>query len=374
MSTLNCTSASMANSDEMSRLNSAPALVGIEHAGNALPVTQGVGRTRSAPEVGETVSSGNASSAHLPKLLDVAHALTVMMDGIRALQERMVSIAGALGNAADVSGARGFLTDFARDASQMHARLAGIAVQPAHVEQVAPVVADNMPVAIPTAAIVTDVPAPTVAPITAAPAAARVVASTPPVVAAVATTPQPVIVDTIDAVPAHILPPAATLANPSPVALAAATTRMTPPAGTASGSTAHTVTHAMAAPRATLSNITLPAMPTFTLQTDPVPWLTGLRARLQLYNYEDATCLNVAISLLTPEVPNVWAHAFPAGTHCTFDDFCEWLQSNFGKHAADDDIIRKLQTLRQHGRIAAYCAEFLAYGTSCRASLMNHSR
>ena len=88
--------------------------------------------------------------------------------------------------------------------------------------------------------------------------------------------------------------------------------------------------------------------------------MTGLRARLHLYNYEDATCLNVAISLLTPEVQNVWAHAFPAGTHSTFDDFCEWLQSNFGKHTADDDIIRKLQTLRQHGRIAAYCAEFLA--------------
>ena len=135
-------------------------------------------------------------------------------------------------------------------------------------------------------------------------------------------------------VPAHALAPAATHVTPSPVALAVAART------TASGSTAHTVMHTVAAPRAKLSNITLPAMPTFTLQTDPVPWLTGLRARLQLYNHEDTTCLNVAISLLTPEVLNDWAHAFPAVTHSMFDDFCEWLQSNFGKHSADDDIIR----------------------------------
>ena len=112
--------------------------------------------------------------------------------------------------------------------------------------------------------------------------------------------------------------------------------------------------------QSSLSNISLPAMPTFALHADPVPWLTGLRARLNLYNFTDAARVNVAVSLLMPEVQNVWAHAFPAGMQCTFDDFCEWLASNFGKHDADDEIIRKLQSLRQRGKIAAYCAEFLA--------------
>ena len=70
--------------------------------------------------------------------------------------------------------------------------------------------------------------------------------------------------------------------------------------------------------------------------------------------------MNIAVSLLTSEVQNVWAHTFPAGITCTFDDFCKWLTSNFGKHDADYDIIRKLQTFRQHGKITAYCAEFLA--------------
>ena len=160
--------------------------------------------------------------------------------------------------------------------------------------------------------------------------------------ATVAVTPQPAIVAAMDTVPVHAFPPAPMHANPSPVALVG-TARSATPTGIASGSTTHTVTHAMADTRATLSNITLPAMPTFTLQTDPVPWLTGLRARLHLHSYEDATCLNVAISLLTPEVQNVWAHAFPAGTHR--DDFYDWLQPHVGKHTADDDIIRKLQTL-----------------------------
>ena len=43
-------------------------------------------------------------------------------------QERMISMAGALGNAADVSGARGFLNDFAVDAGRIHRRLAHITV------------------------------------------------------------------------------------------------------------------------------------------------------------------------------------------------------------------------------------------------------
>ena len=52
-------------------------------------------------------------------------------------------------------------------------------------------------------------------------------------------------------------------------------------------------------------------------------------------------------------------HAFPR-MDCTFEQFCEWLASHFGKHDAEDDIIRKLQSLRQRGKITAYCAEFLA--------------
>ena len=98
-------------------------------------------------------------------------------------------------------------------------------------------------------------------------------------------------------------------------------------------------------------------MLTFALHADPMPWLTYLRARLNLYNFTDAARVNNAVSLLTPEVQNVWAHAFPAGMQCMLDDFCEWLAWNSGKDDVDDEIVRKLLSLRQRGKIATYCAE-----------------
>ncbi len=82
----------------------------------------------------------------------------------------------------------------------------------------------------------------------------------------------------------------------------------------------------------------------FALHADPEPWLTGLRTRSNLYYLTDAARMNVAVSLLPPEVRNVWAHAFPAGMQCTFAEFCEWLASNFSNHDADADIIRTLQS------------------------------
>ena len=230
--------------------------------------------------------------------------------------------------------------------------VAAAPVAPAVATPASPIV---VPAVVTTAAppVVTAVAAPLSVPIT-----PHVPIMATPVVAAPAD--DPVVVHGIDAVPAQVQPPivvpvaAATSPhrNPSPVALSGTATH----ADARADSTAHTG-HAL---QSSLSNITLPAMPVFALHADPVPWLTGLRARLNLYNFTDAARVNVAVSLLTPEVQNVWAHAFPAGIACTFDDFCEWLASNFGKHDADDDIIRKLQTLRQRGKIAAYCAEFLA--------------
>ena len=116
-------------------------------AGNNMPIEDATGAVgnmnvnvagNALPDENERVAStGNASSGKLPQLLTPAQALAVMMDGMRALQDRMLSIAGALGNAADVSGARGFLQDFAQDASRMHARLAGIQVLDAVVAPVA---------------------------------------------------------------------------------------------------------------------------------------------------------------------------------------------------------------------------------------------
>ena len=67
--------------------------------------------------------------------------------------------------------------------------------------------------------------APVVAPVPAVLGDARVVASTP-TATGFAVAPQPAIAAAIDAVPAHVLPPAATHANPSPVALAATTPHM----------------------------------------------------------------------------------------------------------------------------------------------------
>ena len=140
-----------------------PALYVTKNAGESLNVMQGVARTRSAYEVGEIMHTGNEPSVHLPQLLDVAHGVVVMMFSIHVLKERMVPIAGALSNTADVSGARNFLTDFARDVGRMYACLACTAVQPAPVEQVVPVATDNMLAVVYTTEVATDIPAPTVA-------------------------------------------------------------------------------------------------------------------------------------------------------------------------------------------------------------------
>ena len=59
----------------------------------------------------------------------------------------MVSITSAIGNSADVCGARAFLHDFANDAGRMHARLARMIVHDAPVAPIAPVVAENASVA-----------------------------------------------------------------------------------------------------------------------------------------------------------------------------------------------------------------------------------
>ena len=93
------------------------------------------------------------------------------METITELQERMISMVGALGNAADVSGARGFLRDFATDAGRIHRRIARITTQvgtDAHeVNEPVPatdpvavrapvspaVVADNVPIAPPAATV-----------------------------------------------------------------------------------------------------------------------------------------------------------------------------------------------------------------------------
>ena len=172
---------------------------------------------------------------------------------------------------------------------------------------------------------------------------------TPPVAAALVIATVPAQVLPLAAIPTTVTTPGNV--NPSLVALA----RTVTPRMDRTESTAF----AGPAQQSLLSNISLPGMPTFALHADPVPWLTGLRARLNLYNFTDAARVNVAVSLLTLEVQNVWAHAFLAGMQCTFDEFCEWLASNLGKHDADDEIIRKLQSLRQRGKIAAYCKEFL---------------
>ena len=70
----------------------------------------------------------------------------------------MLSIASAVGNIANVSGARAFLRIFAADAGRMQGRLVGIAMQEAPVAPVAPVVADNAPVAPVAPVVVDDVP------------------------------------------------------------------------------------------------------------------------------------------------------------------------------------------------------------------------
>ena len=345
---------------------------------NVANATQGLMSQGVVPTVGVVgVNVSNASPAQ-PELLTAAQALAFMMDSMRQLQERMLSMASAIGNAADVSGARGFLRDFASDAGRMQARLAGINVQEEAVEQVAPVVAENLP-------RVTVVPTP-VAPVSAAPvptvADPVAISDVAPPVEVVVPTVAPVdpVMAATSAAPVTIAPHVPTVGVPAavptvttqvhPAAAMTVAATMLPhgnPSPVALGRTAtHTVADTVStmqicqAPQSSLSNITLPAMPTFALHADPVPWLTGLRARLNLYNLTDAARVNVAVSLLTPEVQNVWAHAFPAGIACTFDEFCEWLASNFGKHDADDEIIRKLQSLRQRGKIAAYCAEFLA--------------
>ena len=203
----------------------------------------------------------------MPEFINVAQALTVMMSTMTEWQERMISMAGALSNAAEVSGARGFFHYFAVDASRMHRRFARITVQegvdahdvdepiPATVPAVvhvpvAPAVAANVPVpVVPVPAYVTT-PVPVVPPATAVlvpaaltPRAIPIIASAP-TVAAVTPVATPVVAVAVDVVPAHVLPPAATHMNPSPVALAD-TTRTVMSAGTASGSTAHKVTHAM---------------------------------------------------------------------------------------------------------------------------------
>ena len=351
----------MASGENMSRANSA---TGVNDNVNITGTAANV--VNVAPAVQDNVvSTGNESSAPLPTLVSPAQAMVVMMEHMRQLQARMVSIASAIGNSADVSGARAFLRDFANDAGRMQARLAGMIVHDVTATPVAPVVADNTPVAPVAHVVADDAPAPSPVPVAAvsAPIEAPVDTVHPTIVspryapvAASIVTPPVMVASVIPAVPAHVLPPAAVAvpanANPSPVALTRAVTPSIDK--TDSAVFAH---HGQ---QSSFSNISLPAMPTFALHADPVPWLTGLRARLNLCNFTDAARVNVAVSLLSPEVQNVWAHAFPAGIQCTFDDFCEWLSSNFGKHDADDDIIRKLQSLRQRGKIAAYCAEFLA--------------
>ena len=112
-------------------------------------------------------STGLIASGTLPEFLNATQALTFMMETMTTLLAHMISMAGALGNTADVSGAREFLRDFATDAGRTHRRLARIIVleelhahevnapiatmaQVAkHVHLAPPVVADNVPVAPP---------------------------------------------------------------------------------------------------------------------------------------------------------------------------------------------------------------------------------
>ena len=117
----------MASGENMSRANS---VNGANTNVNAMgTVVDAANIVQVAPAVQDNaVSIGNASSASLPVLVSPAQAMVVMLDSMRMLQERMLSIASALGNPADVSGARAFLRDFADDAGRMQARLAGIAV------------------------------------------------------------------------------------------------------------------------------------------------------------------------------------------------------------------------------------------------------
>ena len=139
----------------------------------------------------------------------------------------MISMAGALSNSADVSGARGFLRDFAVDAGRMHRRVARIPVpegvdahdvnepipvtDPAVVHvQVAPAVAANVPVP------VVPVPASVPTPEPADPPAAAVpvrVAVTPRAIPIIASAPTsavvtpvttPVVAVAVDAVPVHV--------------------------------------------------------------------------------------------------------------------------------------------------------------------------
>ena len=132
----------MANSDDASRMNLVTAPGNNEPISgdnvNVMPLVQGTILPGTAPDVGEVASgrehvgsTGRVASGPRPEFMIVAQALTVMMASMTELQERMVSMAGALGNAADVSGARGFLRDFANDAGLMHRCLARINVQEA---------------------------------------------------------------------------------------------------------------------------------------------------------------------------------------------------------------------------------------------------
>ena len=72
-----------------------------------------------SPDVGEAASGCEivASTSQVPsglifQFLNTAQVLMVMMDIMIVVQQRMISIAGALHNAVDVSIARDFLRDF----------------------------------------------------------------------------------------------------------------------------------------------------------------------------------------------------------------------------------------------------------------------
>ena len=223
----------MASDENMSRAN---LVTGVNANVNITGTAANVANV--APAVQDnTVSTGNKSSAPLPTLVLPAQAMVVMMEHMRQLQAHMVSIASAIGNSADVSGARAFLRDFANDAGRMQARLAGMIMHDVIVAPVAHVVADNAPV-VPVAHVVAnDTPAPRPVPVAAvsAPIEAlvdtvppRIVSSGYAPVAASIVTPPVMVASVIPAVPAHVLPPAAIAvpanANPSPVALTHAVT------------------------------------------------------------------------------------------------------------------------------------------------------
>ena len=154
----------MASGENMSRANSA---TGVNDNVNITGTAANV--VNVAPAVQDNVvSTGNESSAPLPTLVSPAQAMVVMMEHMRQLQARMVSIASAIGNSADVSGARAFLRDFANDAGRMQARLAGMIVHDVTATPVAPVVADNTPVAPVAHVVADDAPAPSPVPVAAA--------------------------------------------------------------------------------------------------------------------------------------------------------------------------------------------------------------